>query len=44
MSLEIRIDPSSAVPPFQQIVGEPLRKTFAEKYGPDLLDAIDAVK
>ena len=29
---------------FKQIVEEPLRKTFAEKYGPELLDAIAAEK
>lgn len=29
---------------FQQVVEEPLRKTFAEKYGPGLLDAIAAEK
>ena len=30
--------------PFRQIVEEPLRKSFAEKYGMDLLDAIAAEK
>jgi TRAP-type C4-dicarboxylate transport system substrate-binding protein len=29
---------------FRQIVEEPLRKTFSEKYGPELLDAIAAEK
>ena len=30
--------------PFKQIVEEPLRKSFAEKYGMDLLDAVAAEK
>lgn len=30
--------------PFKQVVEEPLRKAFAEKYGTDLLDAIAAEK
>jgi TRAP-type C4-dicarboxylate transport system substrate-binding protein len=29
---------------FRQVVQEPLRKSFSEKYGPDLLDAIAAEK
>lgn len=29
---------------FQRVVEEPLRKTFAEKYGPELLDAVAAEK
>jgi TRAP-type transport system periplasmic protein len=35
-----QIDPT----PFKQIVEEPLRKSFAEKYGMDLLDAVAAEK
>ena len=30
--------------PFRQIVDEPLRQSFAEKYGMDLLNAIAAEK
>ena len=40
MSVIEKFDPE----PFRAIVSEPLRKSFVEKHGPDLLNAVEAIK